>query len=48
MHRPIEEDGEADVEVYNSELRSLAEEGKNKWFTAPWLYAECVLPILTS
>ncbi|KZP30085.1 DUF89 domain-containing protein [Athelia psychrophila] len=40
---PIEEDGEADVEVYNSELRSLAEEGKNKWFTAPWLYAECYL-----
>lgn len=53
--RPIvAHDGEADPEVYNAELLSLAKEGKNKWFTAPWLYAEwvaslsCAYPIATN
>ncbi|KAF7980392.1 hypothetical protein HWV62_38190 [Athelia sp. TMB] len=40
---PIADDGEADAYIYNIELLALAKEGKNKWFTAPWLYAECYL-----
>lgn len=35
-------DGEADVETYNSELARLKEKGKGTWFSAPWLYAEYV------
>ncbi|KZT05259.1 DUF89-domain-containing protein [Laetiporus sulphureus 93-53] len=40
---PIPEDGEAQVEVYNTELAWLKEKGHGSWFTAPWLYAECYL-----
>ncbi|KAJ7777584.1 DUF89 domain-containing protein, partial [Mycena maculata] len=40
--QPISPDGEP-AEMYNSELQRLAEDGKNKWFTAPWLFAECYL-----
>ncbi|OCH91307.1 DUF89 domain-containing protein [Obba rivulosa] len=40
---PIVEDGEAMVEEYNNELARLAQQGKNTWFTAPWLFAECYL-----
>ena len=29
------------VEIYNTELARLTEQGKGTWFTAPWLYAEC-------
>ncbi|GAA5895554.1 hypothetical protein JCM6882_000338, partial [Rhodosporidiobolus microsporus] len=32
-----------DTALYNSELAALAAKGQNKWFTAPWLYAECYL-----
>lgn len=39
----IPEDGEIYVHEYNSELEKLAQIGKNTWFTAPWLYAECYL-----
>jgi hypothetical protein len=28
--------------MYNSEIAKLAEKAKNTWFTAPWLFAECV------
>lgn len=38
--RPIPQDGEAYVSEYNTELERLVIEGKNTWFTAPWLYAE--------
>lgn len=31
-----------DYELYNSELAELAKKGEDKWFTAPWLFAECV------
>lgn len=31
------------VEMYNEELARLAAKERNTWFTAPWLYAECVL-----
>ncbi|OCB87966.1 DUF89 domain-containing protein [Sanghuangporus baumii] len=41
--QPIGDDGEADVGTYNLELAKLGEQGKNTWFTAPWLYAECNL-----
>ncbi|THH07253.1 hypothetical protein EW145_g3507 [Phellinidium pouzarii] len=41
--QPIEQDGEADVATYNNELKVLAEEEKNTWFSCPWLYAECYM-----
>ncbi|KAK7440055.1 Hairy/enhancer-of-split with YRPW motif protein 2 [Stygiomarasmius scandens] len=37
---PIPHDGEAHVDLYNSELEQLTKSSKNTWFTAPWLYAE--------
>lgn len=40
--RPIPEDGEAMVEEYNEELKRLEEDQRNTWYTAPWLFAECV------
>ncbi|KAI0049733.1 DUF89 domain-containing protein [Auriscalpium vulgare] len=40
---PIEDDGETLVDEYNAELARLADDAKNTWFTAPWLYAECYL-----
>ncbi|KAH8115112.1 DUF89 domain-containing protein [Phellopilus nigrolimitatus] len=43
MLLPIEQDGEADVETYNSELAALENKDKNTWFSCPWLYAECYL-----
>ncbi|KAF8525585.1 DUF89 domain-containing protein [Hysterangium stoloniferum] len=39
----IPDDGEPNVEVFNAGLRQLAVNGKNTWFSAPWLYAECYL-----
>ncbi|KAL0575469.1 Hairy/enhancer-of-split with YRPW motif protein 2 [Marasmius crinis-equi] len=39
---PIQ-DEEPYVELYNNELERLAQESRNTWFTAPWLYAECYL-----
>ncbi|KAF8630307.1 hypothetical protein AX15_003000 [Amanita polypyramis BW_CC] len=39
----IQDDGELHVELYNSQLEHLRNTGKNTWFTAPWLYAECYL-----
>ncbi|GAA5863437.1 hypothetical protein JCM8547_006980 [Rhodosporidiobolus lusitaniae] len=32
-----------DIATYNSTLSALAEKGENKWFTSPWLFAECYL-----
>ncbi|KAJ7041226.1 DUF89 domain-containing protein [Mycena alexandri] len=40
--QPIPSDGEP-AEIYNSELQRLAENAKNTWFAAPWLFAECYL-----
>ncbi|KAJ6468966.1 DUF89 domain-containing protein [Mycena vulgaris] len=40
--QPIPSDGEP-ADMYNSELQRLAADEKNKWFTAPWLFAECYL-----
>ncbi|KAJ3769833.1 DUF89 domain-containing protein [Lentinula raphanica] len=37
---PIPMDGEAHVDLYNSELEKLAQDSKNTWFKAPWLYAD--------
>ncbi|KAJ3727729.1 DUF89 domain-containing protein [Lentinula raphanica] len=45
---PIPMDGEAHVDLYNSELEKLAQDSKNTWFKAPWLYAECVYRLLRS
>ena len=39
-YRPIQDDGEADVNTYNQELERLTESAKNTWFSCPWLYAE--------
>ncbi|KXN86683.1 hypothetical protein AN958_09767 [Leucoagaricus sp. SymC.cos] len=39
----IPKDGEPGHDLYNRELDALAQEGKNTWFTAPWLFAECYL-----
>ena len=38
--RPIPDDGESVMDLYNIELQLLRENGKGTWFTAPWLYAE--------
>ncbi|KAG8936124.1 hypothetical protein FRC02_004442 [Tulasnella sp. 418] len=40
---PIPDDLGAHIQLYNEELNTLAEKGKNTWFTAPWLFAECYL-----
>ena len=40
--RPIPEDGDVDVDMYNAQLAELETTRQNTWFTAPWLYAECV------
>lgn len=37
---PIPDDGELDVEAYNTEL---AARGNPQWHSVPWLYAECYL-----
>lgn len=42
----IPDDGGLDVAGYNADLERLAEEGKGSWFSAPWLYAECVASTL--
>jgi hypothetical protein len=39
---PIPDDGEAHGDIYNAQLKCLAENGKNSWFKSPWLFAECV------
>ncbi|KAF8870637.1 hypothetical protein CPB84DRAFT_1692902 [Gymnopilus junonius] len=39
----IPDDGEPSVALYNAELQALAEDKRNTWFTAPWLFAECYL-----
>ncbi|EKM52419.1 uncharacterized protein PHACADRAFT_260786 [Phanerochaete carnosa HHB-10118-sp] len=39
----IPHDGEAYIEEYNVELDKLAQNKRNTWFTAPWLFAECYL-----
>ena len=39
-NRPIPNDGEPYWDEYNLELAELAIDGRNTWFTAPWLYAE--------
>lgn len=43
--RRIPNDGEAFTDVYNAELDRLESEEKHTWFTAPWLYAEWVVPL---
>ena len=43
LFRPIADDGEANVDLYNQELEQLREQGRNSWIKAPWLYAECYL-----
>ena len=40
LARTIPNDGEPYVEEYNDELAKLAQNSKNTWFTAPWLFAE--------
>jgi len=37
---PLEDDGKEDVKEYNKQLEAL---GRPKWFSVPWLYAECYL-----
>ncbi|BGP57978.1 hypothetical protein JCM8202_001932 [Rhodotorula sphaerocarpa] len=32
-----------DSAIYDDELALLAKKGEDKWFSAPWLYAECYL-----
>lgn len=45
-HRPLTEDGEPHVGLYNTQLEALRKEGKHTWYTAPWLFAECYLFVL--
>lgn len=42
----IPDDGGFDIPGYNAELEILEETSKRTWFTAPWLFAECVHEIL--
>jgi len=39
----IPDDGEPGIALYNTELQALAQDKRNTWFTAPWLFAECYL-----
>ncbi|GAA5875787.1 hypothetical protein JCM3774_006457 [Rhodotorula dairenensis] len=32
-----------DTQIYKDELAQLAKKGEDKWFSAPWLFAECYL-----
>lgn len=43
---PIPDDGGFDVPAYNAELEVLERNEKRTWFTAPWLFAECVIRLL--
>lgn len=38
--RLLVDDGKPDILSYNKELESL---GSPKWFSVPWLFAECYL-----
>ncbi len=38
--RPLVDDGKPDISDYNQQLESL---GSSKWFSVPWLFAECYL-----
>lgn len=46
MIRPIPNDNEPNVTCFNDLLLKLSETGSNRWFTAPWLFAEYDLPRL--
>ncbi|KAK4692099.1 damage-control phosphatase, subfamily III, partial [Lecanoromycetidae sp. Uapishka_2] len=37
---PLEDDGKGDIAQFNEQLETL---GNPRWFSAPWLYAECYL-----
>ncbi|KAF7430965.1 hypothetical protein PC9H_006680 [Pleurotus ostreatus] len=37
---PLVDDTDPMIKTYNEELELLAAQGKNTWFTAPWLYAD--------
>ena len=37
---PLANDGQPYIDDYNNELEAL---GSVKWFSAPWLFAECYL-----
>lgn len=43
---PIQDDGEPQVEIYNTELAGLTEQGKGSWFQVPWLFSECFLFVI--
>lgn len=45
---PIDDDGEPSVQLFNQELAVLEKQGKNTWFTAPWLFAESVTSLRRS
>jgi hypothetical protein len=42
----IPDDRGVDIAVYNNELQTLIGQNLNTWFTAPWLFAECVMTSL--
>ena len=44
--RPIPDDSEPLVDEYNAELNNLSELGRGTWFTAPWLFSECVSSLI--
>ena len=44
--RFIPDDRGVDIASYNNELQSLMHHSLNTWFSAPWLFAECVITSL--
>ena len=44
LDRPLADDGEADIEEYNKELKAR---GDITWFSSPWLFTECYLCMST-
>ena len=40
LGRPLIDDGEPSVRLFNQELAALEAQGKNTWATTPWLFAE--------
>ena len=40
LGRPLVDDGEPSIRLFNQELAALEAQGKNTWATTPWLFAE--------
>jgi hypothetical protein len=44
--RPIPDDGEINIALYNAELENNKKNGRGTWFTGSWLYNEAYLSVV--